>query len=482
MLADRFNKQFFTKLVIRLLALVILVAIGRYVYDVLSTGTLTVTTGSSNTAIVVSSLPPQQQGSADRIQAAYTRKGTGTLTVHVHAGTYLVFAQNGSAQAGQTVKVGWLSHVHVNLSTAAVAATEPVLYDNVQNLVADGSHMAYLSNTDENQIKQINSQNQESTISSDQAYSSIAWANPNYGVAQDKNGNLYVINGSSVSPLKTPLTGVNNLASTTFAVAPDKTIYIGYGSYVYRGTDDGNFSTVYRNYAQGDSLVAASDKVLVITPNTSNASGGTAAVITTNGKVINKNFGYSLGGWSPWSPNGNYIVITVGSVAELFDASLKQVGTVPELNGVNGGAWLGDNTLYYASIGQLCAYDVSKGISSLVATMPDNDSIQSVSVAADGSYVYTTDATSSSDATPAVVFRVGLHGQSVSSELSTLADVLPINGSTYTVGLRNFAGTPTIDVTAFPGTDPNDALQSAQDDVQGMVDMNSVIFDVESGD
>jgi multidrug efflux pump subunit AcrB len=174
-------------------------------------------------------------------------------------------------------------------------------------------------------------------------------------------------------------------------------------------------------------------------------------------------------------------VITVGAVTELFDASLKQVGTVPELNGMNGGAWLDDNTLYYASAGQLCAYDVSKSLLSLAATMPDNDQIQAISVSADGSYVYAT-ASSSTDTTPSAVFRIGLRGQSVSSGLSTLADVLPINGSTYSIGIRNFSGKPTIDVTAFPGTDPNDALQAAQDAVQGIVNLSDVNFDVQSGD
>src|SRR6185437_15596603 len=113
------------------------------------------TASHSNTTIVVSSLPPQQQGSADRNNAAFTKKGTGSLTVHVHAGTYIVFAQNGDGQTGQTVKVGWLSHVHVSINTADPTPTEPVLYDSVQNLVADSSHMAFLSNTDENHIEQI---------------------------------------------------------------------------------------------------------------------------------------------------------------------------------------------------------------------------------------------------------------------------------------------------------------------------------------
>ena len=481
MLADKLNKQVFTKLAVRLLILVVFVVIGVVLFNYVSSGTLTVTADSSTSSITVSSLPPQQQGSADRTTAAFTRKGTGSLTVHVHSGTYFVFAQNGNTQTGQTVKVGWLAHVHITITTAKLTTTEPVLYENAQNLAADNTHMIYL-NGNSNQLENINSQNIDTPLSADQKFTSVAWANPSYGVAQDSSGNLYVFNGSSLSPLKTPLTGASNLASTTFAVAPDKTIYIGYGSYVYRGTDNGDFSTIYRNFAQGDSLVAANDRVLVITPNTGNATGGMATVIDKNDKTITKGFGYSLGGWSPWSANGNYIVITVGSVTELFDATLKQVGTVPEPNGINGGAWLGDNTLYYASGNQLCAYDVSKSTSSLVATMPDNDSIQAVTASTDGAYIYTTAATSSSDATPGAVFRVGLRGQTVSNELTTLQDVLPITSSTYSVGLRNFTGTPTITVTAFPGTDPNDALQSAQDAVQGMINVNDVTFDVESGD
>jgi hypothetical protein len=467
---------------VRLGALVVLFVVGYLAILLITTGTLTVTTGTSNATITVSSIPPLQRGpnSEQGNTSATVKDGTGSLTAHVRSGKYVVTVRSGSSQESELVNVGWLAHKMINLKPTGLTATEPVLYESVQGIAADSSHLIYLNNAF-NGIEYINNQNQATPISGNQYFTSVAWADPQFGVAQDNAGKLYVVDGTTASPLKSPLTNFASNGGATYAIAPNRTIYIGFQSNVYRGTAGGNFTQIYSGFTSSDSLVAANNQVMVINPNTGGSNGGSATIINSSGKASTKNFGYSVGNWTPWSKNGKYIVLSVDSEPELFDSSLNLVGPVPELAAINGGAWLDDNTLYYALGGQLWSYNVSQDQSSLMATLPGQQAIQGVSISSDGSYVYLT-ASNNNDVYPRAVYRVGLKGQSVSSDLSALQDVLPIDGSTYTIGLRNFLGTPVIDITTYPGTDPSGVLQSAQSIIQGMVSLNDVNFDVEAGD
>ena len=104
---------------------------------------------------------------------------------------YALSVQNGALQTNQSVNVGWLSHKQVNLSPSGGAAIEPVLYESVQNVAADGgTRMIYLNN-DFNGIEYINSDNEDTSISGNQYFNSVEWADTEYGVAQDRFCLLY---------------------------------------------------------------------------------------------------------------------------------------------------------------------------------------------------------------------------------------------------------------------------------------------------
>lgn len=475
------NNQLF-KLGIRILALVVLFIASYFAVLFVTSGSVTVMTGTNSANITVSSIPPLQKQTAEQsTKPAVTKTGTGTLNVRVHAGSYIVTVRNGTTQESKLVKVGWLSSNTVTIRPAGLATTEPVLYESAQNIAANASRLIYLNNNF-NGIEYVNSQNQDVPITGNQYFTSVAWADPTYGVAQDNSGKLYVVNGDSAQPLQSPISSQVSDAGAAYAITPDRTIYIALGNKVYRGTGDGSFTQIYSFFNSSESLVAANNQVMIINPNESGSSNtGTATVITTNDKLINKVFGYPVGGWTPWSQNGKYIVISVNSIPEIFDASLNHVGNVPSLPAVSIGDWLDDNTLYYAEGNQLWSYDMSQNDTKLIATAPDEKDIQAVAVSSDGSYVYAT-ASNKNDSYPRLVFRVGLKGQSVSTDLSNLQAVLPINMSTYTIGLRNFSGQPVIDVTTYPGTDPSGALQDAQGIIGGIINTNDVTFNVEAGD
>lgn len=469
---------------IRIGGLIILCTAGYFALQYASSGTLTVATGSNTAAITTSSIPPlQTQTTEQSIKPAVTKTSKGSMNVRLHAGNYIVTVQNGSSQESKLVSIGWLSHVAVTIKPASLgeATTEPVLYESVQNIAADSNRMIYLNNTF-NGIEYINNQNQTQPITGNQYFTSVAWADPQYGIAQDNSGKLYIVNGSGAQPLQSPISNLISDAGASYAIAPNRTIYIALGSKVYRGTGDGNFSQIYSDFTASDSLVAANNQLMVINPNVGGSSNsGVATIITTSNKIFDKNFGYPVSGWTPWSANGKYIVISVNSNPEIFDASLKQVGNVPQLPSISIGAWSGDNTLYYASKGQLWSYDMTQHDTRLIANAPDGKNIQALTVSSDGAYVYAT-ASNANGTYPRLVFRVGLKGQSVSSDLSALQDVLPISMPTYTIGLKNFSGKPVIDITTYPGTDPTGVQQSAQDIISGLINVNSVTFDVEAGD
>lgn len=469
---------------VRIGALAVLCIVGYLVVVFITSGSVTVTTGTNSANITVTSVPPLQKEAAEQTtKPAVTKTGTGTLKTRVHAGSYIVTVQNGTSQESRLVKVGWLSSTSITIKPGGLIATEPVLYESVQNIAADSSRLVYLNN-DFNGIEYVNDQNQDQQINANAYFTSVSWATPEYGVGQDNSGKLYVINGNSASLLQSPISNLVSDSGASYAVAPNRTIYIAFGSKVYRGTDSGNFTQIYSDFASSDSLVAANNQLLIINPNVGGSSdSGTATVITTSDKVINKSFGYPVGGWTPWSQNSKYIVLSVDSIPEIFDSSLNRVGNIPSLPAISIGTWAGDSTLYYATGDQLWSYDITDNDTKLLALAPDNKDIQDIAVSSDGSYVYAT-ASNTNDDYPRLVFRVGLKGQGVSSDLNDLEAVLPVNTSTFSIGLRNFSSSsqPVIDVTTYPGTDENDALQQSQGIISGMINVNDVTFDVEAGD
>ncbi|HEY2004286.1 MAG TPA: hypothetical protein VGH44_04190 [Candidatus Saccharimonadia bacterium] len=456
-------------------ALAAILIAGSLIMSFVTTGTVTVTTGSSVANITISSLP--QQG-ASTGNPTIAQKATGQTTVRLKTGSYIVSVEQGSATTNQLVNVGWLSSHDLNLAPSSVATTEPVLYKSVHNLAADSSRLIYIAG-DTNTVEFIGTDNHDAPVPGNQYFTSAAWATTTYGLAQDKSGQLYVINGNSFHTLRTPVTG----PELAYAIAPDKTIYLGLGANVYRGTESGGFSQISSDFSPHGLLVAATGKVLVINPG-SDQQPGTATVITTDGKTTTKKFGYKLTGVTSWSPSGSYISLSVGSYPELFDSSLKQVAVLPQPYPVSVGDWQNDNTLYYSTAGKLWSHNLSSGTSSLIATLPGQRSIQEVSVSADRAYVYLTasDVMNSNNGRPQAVFRVSLHGQPVSSTLSALQDVLPIGTPNYQIGLRNFTAPLTIDVVAYPGVDPGEVEQSAKDTLQGIIDTSNVNFDIEAGD
>ena len=465
--------------IVRWLAIAaVVLVVGSLVLSFVTTGTVAVQAGSSSANITISSLPVQ--AGADKGKVVTTQKGTGQLGARLKAGTYIISVQQGSSQANQIINVGWLSNQNVNLSPSSPTAVEPVLYESVIGLAADSSRLIYIDN-DENNLEYIDNHNQYVRIPGGQYYTSAAWANPTYGVAQDRSGQLYVIDGSTSRALKTPVTG----SGLTYDVAPNKTIYLALGSGVYSGTEASGFKQISNNFPAHGQLLAANDKVMIVNSG-NDTTGGTATIVDAGGKTTTKKFAYQITGFSPWSPGGQSIEISIGSQPTVFDSSLQQVGIIPQPAAISGGSWLDDNTYFYGSTGQLWSHNLSEKTSNLVAALPDNRQIQSIAVSGDHSYVYFTFSDTSQNnpnpAHPEAVFRVGLHGQTVSSTLSNLRDVLPINASTYSIGLRNFAPPLTMHVIAYPGVDPNEVEQSARDTMQGILDTSSVNFDVEAGD
>lgn len=469
------------KLVFWFCGLLVLFFVLRFAVHYITSGTITVTTGNTSATISISSAPSPSGA------AKTTRQGKGSLTTRLPSGSYVVSVRYAASAANQLVHLGWRSNRHISTKQPRSATVEPVLYEGVQYLAADSNRMVFMASVESGGLEYINQDNEDVNIANTQTVNSVAWANAQYGIAQNSYGQLFVVDGTSVHRLQSPISFISDIGAR-YAVAPNRTIYIGLGSNVYRGTEAKGFKKIYTKFTTSDQLVAANDQVMIINPRDAQGNG-TGVVVKTNGEVIGKTFGPALAGWTPWSQNGKHIVVTVGQEPELFDSSLHRVGVVPQpvltnsgdsshTSAVTGGSWLGDNTLFYYYAGQLWSYNLAQDISSVMATMPNSEIILSATVSADGSYVYLV--TSTDGFTPLAIHRVGLRGQAVSQNFVFLQDFLPITAPEYTIGVRNFSGKPVIVVYPNPGSDSDDALQAAKSTLEGIIDVNNTEFDVDA--
>ncbi len=449
------NNQLTIRKIIALLGLaIVLLILISWLINYLTTGRIVITSGNKYADVNISSIQKNTTGKG------FSKHAKSSLSTRLKAGGYFVTVGNGTNGTTRYVKVKARSTTRINVSLLDTTGVEPVLYDSVQNIVADSSRLEYLS-SDDSAIGQINTQNEESESGEEYGLRSIQWANTNYGVGQNSKGQLFVINSGQVSALHSPVSGKED-GSVVYSVAPNKKIYIGSGSSVYAGSQHGGFKKIYSNRPSGSFLLAGSGRVAVLSSGYHN-TGSTVTVINNDGSQLSKNFDKPFNAWSSWSQNDKYLLITVGPLTEILDASLQVVATVPQSGNIAYPAWLDDDTVFYSVGGQLWSFEVGGQKARLVANMPLNNSIKEIDVSTDKAYVYLVTFDNKNFST---VRRVGLRGQKVSELVYRLQDIMPAQFGGYTIRLINFSEPPVIQVVLYGGSDPVGSLQSAKQELQ----------------
>jgi len=446
------------KLVLGLILFVALLIFMQWFLSYLEYGQLDITTNSRlNTVVLTRPIDTKNSGSK-----AFSEQAHGSLSARLKTGSYLVSVQVGSNSSAQSITVRGHSTEHITINLVNAGGVEPVIYDYAQDVVADSSHLIYLA-SDDDSLNEINTQNQSTQIDDSYLFQTIHWANTSFGIGQEANGKLFVIQNGSVSPLNSPVSNQSN-PSLVYAVAPNRNIYIGAGSSVYSGTATGGFKKIYTHRETGGFLSAGLNKVTLIN---TGYSGSPASLVTIDGsgKQLDAQQSTFINAWSSWSLHDKYIVVSGASTGEILNASLKQVATIPQGNFTNP-VWLNDNTLFYSINDQLWSYSVQTQRSQIIANMPNGEQIQELTVSTDGAYIYLV--TSDSDGDQAIR-RVGLQGQQVSNIVYQLQDFLlipPVPGAGYSFGLINFSGEPAIQVLVYAGSNSATSLQAAQQVLQ----------------
>lgn len=441
-----------------LILLIGLLVFIQWLTGYLEYGQLDITTNSSlNTITLTAPVTTKNTGSKP-----FSEQAHGSISTRLRKGSYLIDVQIGSNESSQYVVVKAHTTEHVNINLVNAGGVEPVVYDYAQDVVADSSHLIYLA-SDDDSLNEINTQNQSTQIDASYLFQTIQWANTSFGVGQEANGSLFVIQNGSVSPLNSP---ASNTAGEplVFAVAPNKNIYLGIGSSVYSGTAAGGFKKIYAHREAGGFLSAGLDKVTLINAGYS-GSPASLVTITSSGEQIERRQSTFINTWSSWSPGDKYIVVNGSSTGEILNASMQQVATIPQGDFTNP-VWLNDNTLFYSINDQLWSYDVQTQRSQVIADMPNGEQIQALTVSTDDAYVYLV--TSDSDGDQAIR-RVGLNGQQVPSIVYNLQDFLlipSIPGAGYSFGLVNFSGKPAVQVLVYAGSSSATSLQSAMQILQ----------------
>lgn len=380
--------------------------------------------------------------------------GSGYVSATVSHGQYVVEVKNGIRSARQNIDLtGGHKTIKFTIKPVALENASPVTYENAQGLYVDSDKLIYLDNGT-GELMEINRQNNVNEYIQDQprTFQFIKWSSSAYGVAQDSNGYLYAIRNGTINALHMPFS--YNGGTVGYDISQGGKIYVSYNQHVYVMGQNGSFKHIYTSTSSRPLLAASNDHVAVADEaNGSTSSNPMLAVVDTKGNVIKKHLDAGI---LSWSPDGRYLASAGKSSVTVYDQSLNRVALVSS-DYVGQITWLGNDTLIYASSDELWQYDVSTQRADLLGVMPLNNTVTSIAVDKEKSYVYIT--TGGQDTNDSNISRVGLNGQTPQSNVTELQNVLPLDFEACTVSLVDFAVPPMVVIDQAPGLGTINCLQ-----------------------
>ncbi len=372
--------------------------------------------------------------------AKITSKTYGTgQSISLPAGTYIVSVKRSDLVANKIVEInsGEETDAVLNLNSG-IGQLEPVGTINANQFSAGSSRLYYLDSQSNNLFK-IDNSNGLSAVNG-LAFSSIHWANSSFGIAQDAVGTLYSISNGSVSALNN-LPSINTDTQPTYTVAPNQDIYIAYGKNVYVGRVNSQYKLIYTASAEPVNLFASNKSVAVVTaPDESNIADQ-VAIVTKDGGVQKK---LKFGGQIAWSPSGNYFFANSQGPDSIFNSSFGVKVNVPS-SSPKYVTWRDDENIYYAEEDQIWKFNVSSGVSSLIAKTGQDQTVAGLGLSDNGSYLYVSVSSTSGSDTYYGLYRHGLMNQRVSTSATQINGHLPWLVDGCFLGLINFTR-PTISI------------------------------------
>ncbi|MGZ6004844.1 MAG: hypothetical protein ACXWLH_01700 [Candidatus Saccharimonadales bacterium] len=419
-------------------------------------GTVIVTTNDYNNSITVVDAAPILSSASNKPAPKLNPKPTiyhSGQKVSIKPGTYFVNVSNDAVSAAQTVEIfaGETKQLTINLPLDT-SPPEPVGDVNSSLFSVGSTQLVYLDSRS-GLLYKIDGSNRI-TQTSETVISTVKWADSSFGVGQDSAGTLYIIRGGSVSPLNN-LPSIGGNLSPSYAVAPNRDIYLSYGKDVFLGSPNG-FKHIYAASNDSLSLEASSDRVAVLeTAKDATNKEGSVIVIDKLGKVIKKN---DFEADVRWSPSGKYLITINEGPSQVLDTSLKTVAIVPNALPQDV-VWQNDSTMFYLQGNSLWEYSIRTGLAKVVSLIAQNQTLVSAYLDSGGNYVYLSSQASSGTDTYFSIYRYGLKGQTASSDAIKLHDHLPWLTDGCFLSLVNFTR-PT--VSAVQGNSFDDCLTTAK--------------------
>lgn len=423
------------------------------------TGTIVITTNGSSSSNTIS-LSKVKSGDDDEDTASSIssiKQGTGRLSVSVPLGTYIASVNGRVLSISKTIDLSRHETLRYTLNAPQTTTTESVVSATTSGIVANSSELLYLD-ISTNKIREINSQNGFSIVGGNNL-ESVAWADTGYGIAQDINKKLYIINNGSIMPLRLPETFPNS-QTVLYSIAKNRQIYLAFGPRIYAGNATTGFKKIYTAKIPPDKIVASNSGVLIFSiPDVDdNDDGDEAEATLINNDLKTYTLDVSLND-AAWSPDGTKIALVGdGTNSLIVNNSLKQLAVLPN-NGIGALTWANNHTLIYGLQNAILSYNLNSGQSQVIADLQTGSTITQTILDDNDKYLYVA---SQSD-NGGEIDRIGLDGQQapeVSYQISAFFPDIIDNGS-CSVSYVNFAQ-PTLNVVAASGlVDCQSAVQSA---------------------
>lgn len=426
-----------------------------FVFRLLTTGSITVTTNSRSGIVSLKSL----NAAAD---STNIKSAKHTLSLRLKPGQYLISAASHNSGVSKVVTVKARQSTSYTLTIPTPALAEPVIPDNATSLVADSQQLFYV-NSGGILNRLDTSNNIQDGYGSLSNIKAAVWSSTALGVIQTTDNSLYIVSNGSVQALQPPVK-IPGSASSHIDLSRDGTLVFTNGGDVYSG----KIGQIYKHiYKSGDQKVrvAAGGKNTAIIEALNKGKGGEGndrvVVIDISGNKTVKEMGAQQAGWSP---SGKYLFVADKNGGNyVYDSSLKLVRTLVSTP-FGAFTWTNDDALAYGLGSGLWLYSVSGGQAYGISNM-NGDAVRLISASSDGSYIYVvTDF--SGQAGTGRVWRVGLKNQSVPNYLQALNVFLPENVGVCALSYVNF--TKPVITAQYPAatTTPDFCTNAAKGEIQ----------------
>jgi hypothetical protein len=405
-----------------------------WLHSYFTNGTITVTTNDSSASVGIKQLTEPKKDSTP-----YFKTAPHTLSARLKVGKYQVFTFSGNFSTSKFIELKPHQKLNFNLTAPKASVPEPVYGNGAAGLITDGSQMFFIDPTT-HYLSRIDPQNNLTVIDKTRPLTNAQWVNISMGVAEGQDHKLYLVQNNILSAVNLPF---STSADTPMSYSLTKAgkLYISNGKDIYSGTANGSFKKIYSSKGSGATIASAVDnKVAVIESEEERQDKTSLIVVDENGKVSKKDIEAQQ---ARWSPDGKYLLTNEddGNVT-LLNESLKKV-TDTVIDNADHFEWSSSTSFLYGINNQLWNYDINTNQAQNIATMPsatEGDGTIGAVFPTDTSYIYVTSQKVSIDSENATyqLFRVGLNGQQVASNIQSVSIFLPETVGVCSLNYLNF--------------------------------------------